>query len=338
MNIDSTYKILKPGHITVNISSSRIKIIDFVFQPPITKAYSANLASTTIVSLSTHHASSFNSLHPSTHVQQSSSVGMRTNLQQYSNNITTAPAPPPLGTKIQAGGLIKVRKQDGSFVWLRVAPQTSTGNMPIRLTPVSISSAAQPNHFIRNPGSVPVYMSSSSIPSSTESSMFDSVQGAETGLISSSSSSSLTSRGTAWNSIIPSFDSTPVNNQSLAQSYSGFGAQESNYSGRPSHTYAQGFQSSDVHCQDNLPQNRHNPPQNMQNLAQNPNNSPQNTHNPPQGTQLIMSTNLLPCPLIELSSGGSVSSTYEAWADNSLGYKTRISKDEDSVSDIKPLR
>ena len=232
---------------------------------------------------------------------------------------------------------MKLRKQDGSFVWLRVAPQTSTGNMPIRLTPVSISSAAQPNHFIRNPGSVPVYMSSSSIPSSTESSMFDSVQGAETGLISSSSSSSLTSRGTAWNSIIPSFNSTVVNNQSFAQSYLGFGAQESNYSGRPSHIYAQGFQSSDVHCQDN--QNTHNPPQNMQNLSQNPNNSPQNKHNPsPQGTQLIMSTNPLPCPLIELSSGGSVSSTYEEWADNSPGYKTRISKDEDSVSGIKPLR
>jgi len=223
--------------------------------------------------------------------------------------------------------LLKVRKQDGTIVWLRNCPKSSAANMPTRLTPVAKSSISGQIRFVPNPAIVHI-STPVNIPISTTYSGFTSTPGLRPGLTSisslSSTSYSIKSSGTTASS-----QGIPVTNKTSIQAQSNFQSQSSNF---PLNSMKQqNFKiNSTVSTQPSLTY---------------PSQGAKYTHYKNSIIQRTLSTrptqtlpSAVPCPLIVLSSGGSLDTSHDATIEQSPTLRQNLSLNEESVSGIKPLR
>lgn len=221
--------------------------------------------------------------------------------------------------------LLKVRKQDGTIVWLRSCPKSSAANMPTRLTPVAKSSNSGQIRFVPNPAVVHI-STPANIPISTTYSGFASTPGLRPGLTSisslSSTSYSIKSSGTTSNS-----QGTPLTNKTSIQAQSNFQSQSSSFQQNSLKQQKPNINST-VSTQPSLTY----PSQGIKAKYTLYKNSPI------QHTLSTGPTQTLPYPLIVLGSGGSLDSSHDATIEQSPTLRQNLSLDEESVSGIKPLR
>lgn len=219
--------------------------------------------------------------------------------------------------------LLKVRKQDGTIVWLRNCPKSSAANMPTRLTPVAKSSISGQIRFVSNPAIVNI-STPANIPISTTYSGFTSTPGLTSISSLSSTSYSIKSSGTTASS-----QGIPVTNKTSIQAQSNFQSQSSNFPLNSLKQQNSKFNST-VSTQPSLTY---------------PSQGAKYTHYKNSPIQLTLSTrptqtlpSAVPCPLIVLSSGGSLDTSHDATIEQSPNLRQNLSLNEESVSGIKPIR
>ena len=219
--------------------------------------------------------------------------------------------------------LLKVRKQDGTIVWLRNCPKSSAANMPTRLTPVAKSSISGQIRFVPNPAIVNI-STPANIPISTTYSGFTSTPGLNSISSLSSTSYSIKSSGTTASS-----QGIPVTNKTSIQAQSNFQSQSSNFPLNSLKQQNSKFNST-VSTQPSLTY---------------PSQGAKNTHYKNSPIQPTLSTrptqtlpSAVPCPLIVLSSGGSLDTSHDATIEQSPNLRQNLSLNAESVSGIKPIR